>query len=135
MSITVRQLMGIEYIRLKDIEEGFVPKPEASLVVIAEDENGEICGRLMLLPILHLDGIWIREDLRDNLKGGRAAVRIEKEMMRILEEAQITGVQVDVYKPELESYLSRMGYRKEKIISVFRKEIRNGNRNGGDHSG
>lgn len=125
----VRQLLGIEYIRLRDINEGFIPKPEASVVVIAEDEEGEICGRLILAPILHLDGIWMREDMRDNVKGGRTAVRIEKEMMRILEEADIRAVQVDVYKPELESYLGRLGYYKmEDIISVFRKEITNGNR-------
>jgi len=131
----VRQLLGIEYIRLRDINEGFVPKPEASVVVIAEDEEGEICGRLMLLPILHLDGIWMREDMRNNVKGGRTAVRIEQEMMRILKEGKIREVQVDVYRDDLESYLSRMGYYKmDKIISVFRKEITNGNRTS-DHSG
>ena len=125
--MVVRQLLDIEYIRLREVGQGYVPKPEGSVVVIAEDDKG-ICVRLMLLPILHLDGIWIREDLRNNPVGGRAALKVEKEMTRILEEADIKCVQVDVYRDDMEKFLGKLGYYKmDKIISVFRKEFSNGN--------
>ena len=123
MSVTIRILPAIEYIRLKDIEEGFIPNPDGSVVVVAEDEDGEICGRIMLVPFLHLDGIWLREDKRK----GRVMIKMEKALVELMEDNDISGVQVDVYVTKMEEYLSRWGYEKSKIISVFRKEFSNGN--------
>lgn len=123
MSTTVRRLPDGEYDRLQEIAEGFTPTPEGSVVVVAEDEEGEICGRLMLLPLLHLDAVWIRGDKRR----ATTLARLEKKMVQVLTDAEISAIFVNVALKEMEGYLTRWGYKKMDVISVFSKELQNGN--------
>lgn len=81
-------------------------------------QGSEIVGRVFLMQPTHVEGPWVREDLRGGLVGARL-------MKEIVEEAKKCGIsKVFAYATDeqLEDYLMRLGYTREPW-SVWTKEV------------
>jgi len=61
--MVVRELPHEEWYRLQDLPMAGagLPAPEV-LVVVAEDDHGDIIGVWTAGPIIVLEGLWVRED-------------------------------------------------------------------------
>lgn len=115
--ITVERLPAEEFDSLLSIEEGYVPDPKASVVVVAKF-NEEIIGRMMLIGVKHVEGAWINKRFRS----GSILERMTKE---IEDQARAVGIRtVFVYSEtgEMDAYIERLGYERSPL-RVFRKEL------------
>ena len=114
----VRALDPAEYPRLKDIPDGFLPDPENSRVIVAEDENGNIVGRMMLIAVAHLEGPWIAPSRRS----GSLLYRMEKQMIAEAREAGLKALLAFTQEDTNTSYLERLGWTRTNF-TVLSKEI------------
>jgi GNAT superfamily N-acetyltransferase len=113
----IHRLRPEEYPQLKAIHEGFCPDPATSVTLVAKQKE-EIVGRVFLLAPAHVEGPWVREDLRGGLIGHRLMESAER-------EAKSRGIsKVFAYAADdtLANYLDRMGYQKQPF-TVWAKEI------------
>jgi N-acetylglutamate synthase-like GNAT family acetyltransferase len=115
--ITVERLPNDEYDSLLSIEEGYVPDPKASIVVVAKFDE-QIIGRMMLIGLKHVEGAWINKRFRC----GSILERMTKE---IEDQARAAGIKtVFVYSEthDMDDYIQRLGYERSPL-RVFRKEL------------
>ena len=115
--ITVERLPEEEYEALVSVEEGYVPDPKASIVVVAKFD-GQIIGRVMLIGVKHVEGAWINEQYR----GGTVLERMTQEIEKHAREAGIKTVFVYSQTSEMDGYIERLGYERSPL-RVFRKEL------------
>ncbi len=115
--ITIERLPPEQFDSLEAIEEGFRPDPSSSIAVVAK-YDGEIIGRLMLLPVAHVEGAWVHERFRN----GTILERMTKEIEKQAREAGISTVFVYSQTAEMDGYIERLGYDRSPL-RVFRKEL------------
>lgn len=112
----IRLLDSAEYERLAYVEEGYVPDPDSSLALVVEEE-GKIVGRMMLIPMYHIEGTWIEQEHR----GGQILARMMKHMEDAAKSKGLTKL-LSYATPEVESYIERLGYTKQQL-TVWAKDI------------
>lgn len=111
----IRLLQPGEFHRLASVEEGFVPPADSLALVV---ENGDqILGRLLLVSVAHMEGVWIKPELR----GGTLMRRMTREMEREAAGRGLTKL-LAFAKPDMETYIERLGYRKMPL-TVWEKEL------------
>ena len=115
--ITVERLPDNEYDTLMSIEEGYVPDPQASIVVVAKFQ-GDIIGRMMLIGVKHIEAAWINERFRS----GTLLERLTAEMEKHARNSGIKTVFVYSQTNEMDGYIERLGYERSPL-RVFRKEL------------
>jgi N-acetylglutamate synthase-like GNAT family acetyltransferase len=113
----IRRLAASEFPVLATIHEGYVPDPSISVALVFKQE-GEIVGRVFLLAPTHVEGPWVREDLRGGLIGHRLMESAEQEA----KSRGITKLFAYAADDKLANYLDRMGYQKQPF-TVWAKEI------------
>lgn len=102
--MTIRRLKSEEYPLLKNVADGFVPDPENSIAIVAEDD-GEIVGRMLLVALPHIEGTWIDPRRR---KGSLLA-----KMFRQMEsEAPVPRLFAFTPTGTISGYIERLGYSK-----------------------
>lgn len=106
------------YPQLATVEEGYIPDPESSIVILAKDEN-EIIGRTMLIRPWHVEGTWLKEGRRRGIVGSMMFKRMEVEA----KSEGITKLMSYAMTPEVEDYLIRLGYVKNEAVTVWTKDI------------
>jgi N-acetylglutamate synthase-like GNAT family acetyltransferase len=106
-----------EYPQLKSIHEGFCPDAATSVALVAK-QDGEIVGRIFLLAPTHVEGPWIREDLRGGLILNQLVATAEREA----KSRGISKVFAYAADDKLAGYIARLGYQKEPY-TVWTKEI------------
>ncbi len=115
--ITIERLSEKDFDSLLAIQEGFKPDPKNSIAVVAK-VDGEIIGRLMLLPVAHVEGAWVHQRFRNGT--------ILERMTRMIEgQAILSGIStVFVYSQseEMDGYIERLGYHLSPL-RVFRKDL------------
>lgn len=102
----IRRLNPDEYQRLAGVADGIVP-PDGSVVIVAEDA-GEIVGRMILLPVVHLEGTWLAESARR----GTAAGRLFDAILREARTARLGSVMAYSTSGEHDAYLHRLGFER-----------------------
>lgn len=115
--IQLRKLEPDQFDVLKRIHEGFCPDSKTSIAVVAE-RDGEPVGRVFLLAPAHIEGPWVREDLRGSILGARLMKRAEEEALGI----GITKLFAYSISDQLSDYLKRLGYKDERM-TVWSKEL------------
>ena len=86
----VRELPPVEWGRLRETELGPIIDAmplEHTMVLVVEDDAGEIVGCWGCYSILHVEGIWIREDHRKKGSVGRrlwTAMRCRLEVVLVM---------------------------------------------------
>lgn len=115
--ITVERLPDEQFDTLMQIEEGYVPDPKASIVVVAKF-NGQIIGRMMLIGVKHVEGAWISDQYRSGAVLERMTAEIEKQAR----EAGIRTVFAYSESHEMDGYIERLGYERSPL-RVFRKDL------------
>lgn len=106
--VTLYTLSAEEFPMLASISDGVVPDPKSSRAILANDENG-IAGRVFLMSPTHVEGPWVRGDLRGSTLAARLMFRAEQEA----KDCGITRLFAYAASDELADYLSRLGYKKE----------------------
>lgn len=83
--------------------------PEEFTFLAAFDDNG-LAGRMAVCTLPHIEGTWVREDLRS----GRVGVTLLKTMEAKISATGRTHVWAFIYdeQPEISSYIERQGYVK-----------------------
>lgn len=118
---------GIRYIllppelnHLARIPEDPLVFPQEFLILGAYNEQKELVGRAMFITLPHIEGTWVREDLR---KG-----RIGYHLLKTIEQ-QIKGMGrshawafIEETDKEKEGYMERLGY-KRMPFSVWAKQL------------
>lgn len=110
--MTVRELPPSEWGRLAETELGGVIEhcpPEHTVVLVVENERGEIIGCWGCYSILHVEGLWIREDHR--LKGS-VGRRLWGTMRRFLLSKGAIGAVTGSMSHDVTEMLERAGARK-----------------------
>lgn len=118
MSIDIRRLHPTEYDLLRQIDDGFVPDPDDSKVIVGES-GGKVVSRLFAMRPWHVEGIYIEPAWR----GGP----LFKNMMNAMEiECRAEGLsRLFAYsvRPEIGHYIQhRCGYHLTPW-SVYMKDI------------
>lgn len=115
--ISVKRLHASEFDLLKTIDDGFVPDPERSIAVVAENDQ-KIIGRIFLVSPMHVEGIYIEKPWRNGplMKSLVQAIELEAKCEKI------SQVLVFAKDEEMADYIARLGYRKTPY-SVWTKEL------------
>lgn len=114
----VERLPDTEFEALTKIDDGYMPDPATSIVIVAK-ECGEIVGRMMLLSLVHIEGTWISESHRS----GRVLVKMMKEMEKQAHQAGVRTLFAYSGDDKVSDYLVRLGYKKTPLV-IFEKELR-----------
>lgn len=72
--VLIRALTPDEYPRLAGLPFTSVigiPDPQLCSVLVAENSAGEIVGLWSAMPVVHLEGLWVREDYQKTTVLGR----------------------------------------------------------------
>lgn len=81
--------------------------PQNIAVVIAEDDSGEIVGCISTLRVTHLEGIWVKPELR----GGMVAMSLLRQALaiaRMRNESWVMGGAAET-DPVMDGYIRRLG--------------------------
>jgi len=113
----IERLPEDQYDSLLEIEEGYCPDPNSSIVVVAKDD-GEIVGRMFLLSLAHIEGTWINKQHRN----GTIAFRMIKLMEQEAKKIGINTLFAYSKSDDVSGYMERLGYKKTDMV-VFEKEI------------
>ena len=108
--MTIRELQANEWDRLKDHEifaKTGMPDSLTAKIMIAENHVGQIIGFQVLLLVPHAEPIWIDPSYR----GGMAASRLWKGMLKLLDSLSLDVLICNSDRPEIDGYLSRLGLR------------------------
>lgn len=116
-TMVIRALAPEEYGCLTQVEEGVVPDPENSRVVVAID-NDKVVGRAMIVAMPHLEGTWVAPDAR----GGTVGYRLERAVCEEAREAGLKKLMAFSTDPKHTQYLQRLGWRAE-TYTVLSKEL------------
>jgi N-acetylglutamate synthase-like GNAT family acetyltransferase len=114
----IQKLRTNAYDVLDTVAGGEKPNPTNSVVMVATDEKGEVIGRIFLLTPAHIEGVWVKEQYRNQ--------GIFTEMVGKMEqEAKTYGITtlfaygVNEY---MDRQIERLGYKKQPF-TVWTKEI------------
>lgn len=113
----LRTLPKEEFGRLAELYDGFVPNPQYSIAIVAE-EGERIVARIFLLAPVHIEGPWIAEEARCGTLAQRLVNRAER-------EARACGLNrlfAYAINPEIEDYLARLGFSQQPM-TVWAKHI------------
>jgi N-acetylglutamate synthase-like GNAT family acetyltransferase len=113
----VERLPEDQYDVLMEVEDGYCPDPNGSIVVVARDD-GEVVGRMFLLSLAHIEGTWINKQHRN----GTLAVRMIKLMEKEAKNIGISSLFAYAKNEEVGGYLERLGYKRTELV-VFEKEL------------
>lgn len=114
--IPVERLPDEEFPLLKNIEEGFVP-PKDSIVLVAK-VGDEIVARMFLLGVAHVEGTWIKPEVRSGILLKRLMNRMEEEARKI----GITTLLAYSESDEVDSYLERLHFSRSPL-HIWKKEV------------
>lgn len=116
--IEIERLHPSEFDLLRNIGDGHIPAPDASIVLVARNDS-RIVGRISLMAPTHAEGIYIEPEYRGKQLFSRlmAAVEIEAKA------EGITELFAYAINSQIENYLLRTGYRL-RPWSVFSKELK-----------
>ena len=103
----------------RKIDPEKLPWPIDSFVSYAIEQN-EIIARLGAMPIMHLEGLWIREDRRNSLILPRLVAKVENKL--ISEGRSIAMAFAVDGRPEMADYLERLNYL-EMPLKVYSKAL------------
>jgi hypothetical protein len=106
--IEIARLNPSGFDELKQVDDGFVPNPDHSIVVVARNEQ-RIIGRLFAMSPSHVEGVYIEERYR----GGSLFKELMEAMEVELRAEKISKVLAYAVRPEIANYLERRcGYSK-----------------------
>jgi N-acetylglutamate synthase-like GNAT family acetyltransferase len=114
----IQKLKTNAYDVLDTVADGVKPNPINSVVMVATDEKGEIVGRTFLLQPAHIEGVWVREDLRKQGLFTEMVAKMEQEA-RSLGITTLFAYGVNEY---MDRQIERVGYTKQPF-TVWTKEI------------
>jgi len=89
------------------VDPRYLPLPEASRCFVYRGDDGKVEGYVFVQPIVVIEPIWVAEKHR---KHG-IAPRLFSEAVRALREGQANGFYCRAERPEVESYLERLGMK------------------------
>lgn len=115
-SVLIERLPAKGFEILSTVQEGFMPRCDKSIVIVAK-HDAVVVGRLLLVSPAHVEGAWIREDYRSGL--------LLKNMMDEMErQAKKEGLaKLMAYgNPINEDYLSRLGFL-QRPVTVWEKKL------------
>lgn len=119
----IRLLPKDEYHRLKPIwpfdNKHPFPDGDFSRVVVAE-KDGAIVGFWFAVQTVHVEPIWISEEVRD---GGLIATRMLRGLIDELHKDDIFNVYVFSDKDNVSDYLGRLGFAPLPDTTVFIGEV------------
>jgi hypothetical protein len=115
--LKVKRLAPDEYEKLRNVEEGYVPDPAHSIVIVAELDE-KIVGRAMLIRPFHVEGTWLDHSIRKGTVGIRMFRLLEEEVKKIGMTKIFSYSQSD----EVSGYLERMGYKKQDV-TIWVKDV------------
>jgi len=106
----------MDYPILQSVEDGLVPDPKISMAIIAEND-GDIVGRVFLVAPTHIEGIWVKPQLRGSTLGARMMEEAER-------QAKICGISrlIAYGTMDTEVYLHRLKFRRE-ALTVWVKDL------------
>lgn len=104
--MTIRTLPPEEYHRLAAVADGIIPPPDDSLVLVAENDAGEIVGRMFLVDVPHIEGTWVSPEAR----GGTVGARLERQMCRAAAALGLLTTFAFVTEPAHADYMKRLGW-------------------------
>ena len=97
-------------------EDGDTIYPKEFTILAAFDEQG-LAGRTMIVPLPHIEGTWVREDLRK----GRVGYVLIKELEKCIASADRTYAWAFADTEEREGYLTRLGYERQQVSVWYKK--------------
>lgn len=115
--LNIRELSAEEFPLLGKVSDGYMPDPKQSVAIVAE-KDGQIIGRVFLMQPVHVEGTWVREDLRSGTIGKRLMDQAELSAFT----RGITTVFAYAVDDTLAGYLERLGYQKS-FLTVWTKEL------------
>jgi hypothetical protein len=125
--MTYRKLEKDEWYRLKpifEVEEWPMPSKDLATAAVAEDEEGRICGVLILQVQLHCEPLWIREESRGSVTFRGLAGVVAEEVLRIKDRLpEGSAVYFLTSLPNVEKLAEPLGF-KEMQEKVWRLEIK-----------
>lgn len=102
-----RTLPAEEYPRLASVADGIIPDPDGSVVIVAENDAGEIIGRMIIVDVPHIEGTWVAPEAR----GGSVGARLEKAACQAAVALGLKKTFAFVTNSEHAGYLRRLGWR------------------------
>jgi len=111
-----RRLREDEFDLLRSTPEPNDISPENTAVIAAFDGN-RLVGRLAVLNVPHIEGVWIDRQYRN----GTMLSRLERKAVEILRECGASAVLAVAINNKIEGYLERLGYKR--IGSLWSKEV------------
>jgi N-acetylglutamate synthase-like GNAT family acetyltransferase len=78
VQVTIERLPSNHFPLLKGLTEEPVPDPRFSRAVVAW-ENGQIVAKAFLVAVIHVEGVWVREDKRGTPLFNRLVEAVYKE--------------------------------------------------------
>ena len=105
---------------LAEVEGDGEVLPKEFTILAAFDEKG-LAGRTTIVPLPHIEGTWVREDLRK----GRVGYNLIKEIEKSIFNADRTHAWafVEETNEEITSYMQRRGYIRQPV-TVWMKDLR-----------
>lgn len=94
--------------------------PDDSVVIYAFNENNEIIGRIGAVAILHIEGVWVREDNRSSSIFQNLVNKIE-ELLKEENRKVAMAFALDS-NPDMKNYLERLDYS-EMPFTVYCKSL------------
>jgi hypothetical protein len=105
--------------KAKEVDPDGIEWPDTAVVIYAF-EGDEVVGRIGVMDISHLEGMWLAEHKRS----GTLGVRLMSAAEDLLRSIGRTHAMAFAHNssPEVAGYLERLGYS-ELPVSTFTKEI------------
>lgn len=105
---------------LVSLPEDPVPVLPPEFAFVAAFDSHGLAGRMGMVPLPHIEGTWVRPDLR----GSRTGIKLLREIEKIVSDSGRTHVWAFAYdeQPEIRSYYERMGYVKMPL-TVWVKDL------------
>lgn len=105
----------LNYLAQVEEDQGTI-YPQEFTIIAAFDSKG-LAGRTMIVPLPHIEGTWVREDLRK----GRLGYTLLKEVEKSIAMADRTYAWAFADTNEREGYLERLGYEKQELTVWYKK--------------
>lgn len=113
----IERLKDAEFDALLTVQDGFRPNPDNSIVVVAR-QDAEIVGRLMLLPVAHVEGAWVD----DRFRNGALLERMTRELEKHAKGMGLHTIFAYSDTEFMDDYIERLGYQRTPL-RVFRKDF------------
>jgi predicted N-acetyltransferase YhbS len=117
--VKIQKLRTNAYDVLDTVADGEKPNPINSVVMVATDDKGEVIGRVFMLCPAHIEGVWVKEELRKQGIFSEMVARMEQEA-RTLGITTLFAYGVNDY---MNRQIERVGYTK-RDFTVWTKELR-----------